>query len=89
MGGPAVAFDEPPAPEFPNPAVEWLDAPAAVTFLRFMGASRPLGASAAVRFSPRNRSSPMCRLPRRLWRRQAVVFASAVPMPDGFRCGVW
>jgi molybdopterin-containing oxidoreductase family iron-sulfur binding subunit len=84
----SAAFDEPPAPEFLSPAVEWLDAPSRRDFLRFMGASLALGGIGGCSFQPLESIVPYVQAPEAIVPGKPLFFASAVPMTDGFACGV-
>jgi MoCo/4Fe-4S cofactor protein with predicted Tat translocation signal len=84
----SAEFDEPWAPEFPDPSVEWLDAPSRRDFLRFMGASLALAGIGGCVAQPSESIVPYVEAPEAIQPGQSLFFASAVPMTDGFACGV-
>ncbi len=68
--------------------MEWLDGSSRRDFLRFMGASLALGGIGGCAYQPAESIVPYVQAPEAIVPGESLFFASAVPMPDGFACGV-
>ncbi len=68
--------------------METLDGSSRRDFLRFMAASLALGGIGGCAYQPAESIVPYVQAPESIVPGESMFFATAVPMPDGFACGV-